>query len=92
MKAKDEPVNLFEKIGYDAEITTREKFRESYSHDGFTEVGTGEMDIQKIIDTANGLGSVEYMILEQDFTKRDQMESVRISMESFRKYRGIAWD
>ena len=92
VKAKDAPVNLFEKIGYDAEITTREKFRESYSHDGFTEVGTGEMDIQKIIDTANGLGTVEYMILEQDFTKRDQMESVRISMESFRKYRGIAWD
>lgn len=39
--------------------------KESYSHDGFTEVGTGEMDIQKIIDTANGLGSVEYMILSR---------------------------
>lgn len=32
------------------------------------------------------------MILEQDFTKRDQIESVQISMESFRKYHGIAWD
>ena len=87
-----EPANLFEKWGYDMDVTSSEKFKASYSHDGFAEVGTGVMDIQKIIDTANELGSVEYIILEQDFTKREQLDSVIISMDSFKKYKGIAWD
>lgn len=50
------------------------------------------MDIQKIIDTANELGSVEYIILEQDYSKYDQLKSIQISMDAFRKYKGIEWD
>lgn len=87
----EEPANLFEKWGYDMDITSSAKFKASYSHDGFTEVGMGVMDIQKIIDTANEIGSIEYIILEQDFTKKEQFESVSISMESFKKYNGIKW-
>ncbi len=33
-----EPANLFEKWGYDMGLTSSEKFKASYSHDGFTEV------------------------------------------------------
>ena len=87
-----EPANLFEKWGYDMDLTSSEKFKASYSHDGFTEVGCGTMDIQSIINAANEIGSVEYIILEQDFTRRDQLESVIMSMESFKKYEGISWD
>ena len=86
-----EPANLFEKWGCDMDLSSSAKFKASYSHDGFTEVGMGVMEIQKIIDAANELGSVEYIILEQDFTKKDQLESVIISLESFKKYKGIEW-
>lgn len=87
-----EPVNLFEKWGYDVSLSSSEKFKASYSHDGFTEVGCGNMDIQSIINAANKIGSVEYIILEQDFTKREQFESVVMSMENFKKYEGISWE
>ena len=52
-------------------------------------IGTGIMPIQDILNAANELGSVEYVILEQDKTKLDQMESIKVSMESFKKFEGI---
>ena len=58
--------------------------------DCFAEVGTGIMDIQAIIDAGNKVG-VPYILLEQDFTEKDEMESVQISMDAFRKYKGIEW-
>jgi len=85
------PVNLFDVVGSDAEIGM-EVFGKSYSQDDFTEIGTGTMDIQKIIDTAKEIGSVEYIILEQDFSKHQPLESIRISMDAFRKFEGITWD
>ena len=56
----------------------------------FCEIGTGIMDIQSIIDTANALGA-EYIVLEQDHTQLTQMESVRISMDRFKKFSGLDW-
>ena len=42
-------------------------------------------------DAANGVGA-EYVILEQDFTQLPPMESIQVSMDSFRKYNGIEWN
>ena len=56
----------------------------------FAEVGTGIMDIQSIINKGNELGA-EYIVLEQDHTQLTQMESVRISMDSFHKFSGLDW-
>ncbi len=56
------------------------------------EIGYGQMDIQKIINTALEIGSIEYIVLEQDATKLDQLESVKRSMEGFRKFEGIVWE
>ena len=50
------------------------------------------MDIQSIIDTANKIGSMDYIILEQDATKLNQLESVKRSMEGFHKFGGIVWE
>jgi sugar phosphate isomerase/epimerase len=58
----------------------------------FVEIGTGVMDIQKLIDVANEFCKPEYIILEQDFTKFDELESIRVSMNNLRKYHGIDWD
>ncbi len=57
----------------------------------FTEIGTGTMEIQKIIDAANQYCQSEFIILEQDATKLDELESLRVSMENFKAYSGINW-
>jgi sugar phosphate isomerase/epimerase len=57
----------------------------------FTEIGTGIMDIQKIIDAANTGCNPEYIVLEQDCTQMDELESIKLSMENFKKYSGIEW-
>lgn len=55
------------------------------------EIGTGCMDIQAIIDAGNATGNTEFIILEQDATQYPELESIRISMESFKKFKGIEW-
>lgn len=59
----------------------------------FTEIGTGIMKIQEIIDAANEYSSAEYIILEQDSTRlSSEIESVTVSMNAFKKFNGISWD
>lgn len=59
----------------------------------FTEIGSGIMHIQDIIDAASRYTSAEYIILEQDATRMPtEMDSVKKSMEGFKKYHGIVWD
>jgi len=59
----------------------------------FTEIGTGIMKIQDIIDTANKFTDATHIILEQDYTRMEnQIASVEKSMESFHKFTGISWD
>lgn len=57
----------------------------------FVEIGTGIIDIQAIIDQGNRTGAVEYIILEQDHSKYNQLESIRISKKGFEKYTGVQW-
>lgn len=64
-------------------------FMKHVSMDTFAEIGTGIIDIQSIIDAANQYCGCEYIILEQDATKLDEMESIEISMQSFKKFKGI---
>ncbi len=85
------PVNMFDVVGKDTYIT-REVFNQYKCNDDFVEIGYGSMDIQKIIDTALEIGSIEYIILEQDATKLNQIDSVKRSMEGFHKFEGIVWE
>lgn len=32
------------------------------------------------------------MILEQDYTKNWELDSIRINMEMFRRFRGVEWE
>lgn len=68
---------------------TMETFGASVQDDTFTEIGTGIMDIQRIINTANDVCESAYIVLEQDYSRYDELESIRLSMESFRKFEGI---
>ena len=83
------PVNMFELTG-DSYIDMK-KFGEVKCKDDFTEIGYGRMDIQKIIDAANDLGTVDFVFLEQDESKLDELESIKKSMTGFKKYSGLEW-
>jgi len=89
-KTTDSPVNLWTVKDPSVPIT-RDNFGGAHKPEDFCEVGTGRMDIQSILNAANEAGA-EYVILEQDFTRLSQMESIQISMDSFKKYSGIAWE
>ena len=89
-KTTDSPINIFSVKDPNVPIT-RDNFGGVHKKEDFCEVGTGIMPIQEILDAANAQGA-EYVILEQDFTQLSQMESVQISMDSFRKYSGIEWE
>lgn len=85
------PVNLFDVVGKDTYIDMN-VFHNAKCNDDFIEVGYGSMDIQSIIDIANKLGSVEYIFLEQDESKLDEIESIKKSMKGFKRYSGLEWD
>ena len=59
----------------------------------FTEIGTGMMDIQSIINEANASTDATHIILEQDATRMPtELDSIARSMEAFRRFEGISWD
>lgn len=89
-KKSKAPVNLLSVLDPNEKID-RETFSKLKDISVFTEIGTGIMDIQSIIDAGNEIG-VEYIILEQDFSSLMELQSLQISMDNFKKYSGISWD
>lgn len=86
-----EPLNLFaEKVDPNKEIN-HDVYNRVHTPGTFTEVGTGTLDIQKYIDAGNKAG-IPYILLEQDFTRHDELESIKISMDHFRKFKGTDWN
>ena len=91
VKDSKNPVNMFDIVGKYT-IIDQKLWVGTKCNDDFTEIGYGCMDIQSIIDTANKIGSMDYIILEQDATKLNQLDSVKRSMEGFHKFGGIVWE
>lgn len=81
---------IFDSSGRNAYIDM-EAFNQVGNPDTFTEIGTGLMKIQDIIETANQFCHSDYIILEQDHSKLEELESIQVSMEHFKKYSGISW-
>lgn len=65
-------------------------FLEQVKPEHFTEVGEGIIKVQDVIDAANEFG-VPYILVEQDYTRLGELESIRKSMANFRKMRDLAW-
>ncbi|MGG4395695.1 sugar phosphate isomerase/epimerase [Paenibacillus thiaminolyticus] len=72
------PVNLFEVIGEDAHIDM-ELMVKLHQIDYFTEAGQGVMDIPAIVTAFKGKPEARYLFIEQDWTRKNQLESVEIS-------------
>jgi sugar phosphate isomerase/epimerase len=87
-----QPLNLFEGIVSPTENIDMAVFEARKDTRCFTEIGTGVLPIQRIIDAAGALPALDYLFLEQDHTVLDEIESVRTSREAFASnFTGISW-
>lgn len=88
-----QPRNLFDGVYSPSEIIDIDNFIDRKNPLCFTEIGTGTLPIQDIIDAAADLPNLQYMILEQDFTQLPEIESISTSLHAFKeKFSGIRWD
>lgn len=90
-KGYEDEINLLQSVEEHRETVDRERFGRDVRIDTFTEIGTGIMDIQAIIDTAGQYCDIDYLILEQDYSQHDEIDSIKISMAEFKKFKGIEW-
>jgi len=87
-----QPLNLFEGVVSPTENIDLELFRNRKDTRCFTEIGMGVLPIQNILDTAAALPNLDYLILEQDHTALDEIESVRTSRHAFASnFTGVSW-
>ena len=87
-----QPLNLFEGVVSPTETIDLAVFQERKDERCFTEIGTGVLPIQSVLDAAGALPTVDYLILEQDHTALDEIESVRTSRHAFASnFTGISW-
>lgn len=86
-----QPLNLYDGVVDIKAPITREIFHQVVDPATFTEVGTGTLPIQQIINAVDGLPNFEAVLLEQDHTTRDELESVRISRDALIGYDNVAW-
>lgn len=84
LPAAAKPVNLFETVGEDGDITF-ERFLTLTEPEQFTEVGEGTLNISGIIQQVQQIGAAKYIFVEQDLTTKNQLESVEISYHNISK-------
>lgn len=87
-----QPLNLFDGVVSPTENIDMAVFEERKSAFCFTEIGTGVLPIQDIVDAASALPHLDYLFLEQDHTTLAEIESITRSREAFSSsFTGITW-
>lgn len=84
-----QPLCLYHGVVDSRKAIDMELFLRIKDPDGFTEIGTGTLPIQDYIEAAESCPNLEYILLEQDATRLDEIESIQISMQAFRKFKGV---
>lgn len=88
-----QPSNLFDGVVDPEKNIDRAVFHDCKDPKCFVEIGTGTLPIQDIIDAAGELPNLDYLILEQDHTQLDEIESINASATAFRnKFTGVTFD
>ncbi len=82
-EAAPQPLNLFDGVIAPTENIDMSLFEDRKEKLCFTEIGTGILPIQDIIDAGSSLPNLDYLILEQDHTTLPEIDSIRRSMEAF---------
>ena len=72
-------------------IVSLGEFRDLIDPELFIEPGDGVLKIQDFIDVGNEY-NIPYILVEQDYSKYDELESIQRTMANFRKMRGLEWD
>jgi sugar phosphate isomerase/epimerase len=86
-----QPLNLYDGVVDPDAPITMELFQQVARPETFTEVGTGVLPIQQIIDAVDALPDFRFVLLEQDHSSRDELESVRVSRDAFIGYQNVNW-
>ncbi|MBV9280378.1 MAG: hypothetical protein JOZ41_09890, partial [Chloroflexi bacterium] len=69
----------------------RAAFESAIDPQQFTELGTGMIKIQDVIDAGNEVG-VDYLLVEQDhIVGSDEFESIAADRENLSRMRGLEW-
>lgn len=84
-----EPLCMYQGlVDWDKDIDM-EVFQKTKNPLAFTEIGTGILPIQDYISAARSCPNLETIILEQDATRLDEIESIQVSMKAFQKFKGV---
>jgi sugar phosphate isomerase/epimerase len=87
-----QPLNLYDGVVSPTETIDMTVFDERKDKRCFTEIGTGILPIQSVLAAAAALPTLDYLILEQDHTALDEIDSVRTSRQAFTSnFTGISW-
>jgi len=84
LPANASPVILFERFGYDTNITI-DTMWETQNIDHFTEVGEGKLNITGFIQAARKYNNTRYVFIEQDMTKKTELESIAVSLANMNR-------
>ena len=78
-----QPLNLFDGVFSPTEEIASADFSQRKDPLCFTEIGTGVLPIQDIIDAGSDLPNLSHIVLEQDHTQLPELESIKTSLEAF---------
>jgi sugar phosphate isomerase/epimerase len=78
-----QPLKLYDGVFSMTEKISMQEFEDRKDPQCFTEIGTGVLPIQEIIDAGAKLPNVISIVLEQDHTQLPELESVRLSLDAF---------
>jgi sugar phosphate isomerase/epimerase len=78
-----QPLNLFDGVFSPTETIDMAAFDQRKNPLCFTEIGTGVLPIQEIIDAGLALPNLSHIVLEQDHTQLDELVSISTSLAAF---------
>lgn len=90
-KEAPQPMVMYDGVIDKNKEITYPLFEDTKDPQCFTEIGTGVLPIQDTINVALKAPHLDYIILEQDHTNLDEIDSIKKSMEAFKQYSGIEW-
>ena len=88
-KNAGEPLCMFDGLVGREENIDFSVFMRAKNDKSFTEIGTGALPIQGYLRAAQSCPNLDYILLEQDATQLDEIQSINASMQAFRKLEGV---
>lgn len=88
----NQPLVMYDGIVDPKSEITLQTFLDTKDPACFTEIGSGVLPIQEIIDAAGKCPNLEYLLVEQDHSQTDELTSLATSRAALERYTGISLD